>query len=144
MLYYKSISIFILYCAREKAMKKSEIKLFRLWDIAVFAAILILALVLLLLGLKKDGDAVLVISVDGKETEYSLNESRDIVIESEGVTLTVTVKEGAVWVSKTDCRNALCSHSGKIDKAGQIIVCAPARVSLKINGKGGELDAITG
>ena len=52
-------------------MKKSEIKLFRLWDIAVFAAILILALVLLLLGLKKDGDAVLVISVDGKETEYS-------------------------------------------------------------------------
>ena len=126
-------------------MKKSEIKLFRRWDTAVFAAVILLALVLFLIGLTKSGADKLVISIDGKESFYSLSENTNIKLENEGVTLTVTVKNGEAWVSETNCKNALCSHSGRIDRAGEIIVCAPARVSIRIIGtEGGEYDAVTG
>ena len=126
-------------------MNKVDIKLFRRWDAAVFAAILALALTLFSLGLGKGSGSALVISVDGKETEYSLKTDTDIPIESEGVALTVTVKNGEVWVSETTCENAICSHSGKISKEGQIIVCAPARVSIRLVGnEGGDYDAVAG
>ena len=125
-------------------MKKTDLKLFRRWDSIIFAAVILLALALFLIGKAKSGGDTLIISVDGKESFYELTKDTSVTLENEGVTLTVTVENGKAWVSDTTCQNALCSHSGKIDKVGQIIVCAPAHVSIKIVGnEGGEYDAIT-
>ena len=125
-------------------MKKSEVKLFKRWDIAVFAAVIILALTLFLLGLGKSEGSSVVISINGDEKAYPISSDTSVQIENEGIKLTVTVKDGKAWVSETTCQNAICSHSGKISKDGQMIVCAPAKVSVKIVGKGGDYDAVTG
>lgn len=125
-------------------MKNSDIKLFKRFDVAVFIAVALLAVSLFLSGLSSESASALTVNIDGEQRSYSLSESTEIEIESNGVSLTVTVADGCAYVSRTTCKNAVCSHSGKISKAGQIIVCAPAKVSLKIVGSGGDYDAITG
>ena len=125
-------------------MKNSDIKLFKRFDVAVFITVAVLAVCLFLSGLSFKSASTLVVTADGEQKIYSLSENKEINIESNGVSLTVTISEGAAYVSKTDCKNAVCSHSGRISRAGQIIVCAPAKVSVKIVGQGGDYDAITG
>ena len=125
-------------------MSNRSPSLFRKADAIVILAVIALAVLLFLFGLSENEASTLVISADGKETVYLLDKDTAIDIESEGVRLTITVEDGAAYVSSTTCKSAICSHSGKISRPGQIIVCAPAKVSVRIIGKGGELDAVTG
>ena len=38
-----------------------------------------------------------------------------------------------------DCRDKICVNTGKISRAGQSIVCLPARVSVAVVGNGGDV-----
>lgn len=128
-------------------MNKVELKLFRRFDILIFAAITVIAVSLFLFGFcEKNDKNVLVISADGKENTYSLDKDTDITVNSNGISLTVRIKDEKVFVLETDCKNKYCAHSAPISRSGQIIVCAPAHVSLKITGRtnGGDHDAVTG
>ena len=64
--------------------------------------------------------------------------------ESRGYTLTVAVENGAVRVSESDCPNQDCVHSGAISRAGQSIVCLPARVAVTLEGAASDYDLIAG
>ena len=61
-----------------------------------------------------------------------------------GYTLTVAVENGAVRVSESDCPNQDCVHSGAISRAGQSIVCLPARVAVTLEGAASDYDLIAG
>ena len=121
-----------------------DARLFKKPDILVFLFVTFLAVALILLGLNKDEQVKLSVTVDGKETLYSLDEDFSKELNCNGVTLTLNVKDGKAFVLHSDCKDKICENSGKISKVGQIIVCAPAGISIKIIGNGGAYDAISG
>ena len=84
--------------------------------------------------------------IRAKHTAQIINvKNREIIIENNGILLTVTVSSGTAFVSSSSCPDGICVATGKISKSGQIIVCAPANVAVWIE-DGGEngYDAVTG
>ena len=113
------------------------------WD-----ALVVLAVLLLALGLgarpyfaaKSAGELTVSIAIDGETVERCALST----YESRGYTLTVAVENGAVRVSESDCPNQDCVHSGAISRAGQSIVCLPARVAVTLEGAASDYDLIAG
>ena len=83
----------------------------------------------------ENGNTV-VISVDGVSSSYPLDIDRTLVIENEGITLTVVIKDKKAYIDNSDCPEKSCVLSGKIAKKGEIVVCAPSKVYIKIAGEG--------
>ena len=119
-----------------------------LWDALVVLAVLALAGLLAarpLLAAKTAGELTVSISVDGETVERcALSTYEGGTYESRGYTLTVAVENGAVRVSESDCPNQDCVHSGAISRAGQSIVCLPARVAVTLEGAASDYDLIAG
>lgn len=118
---------------------------FSLWDAAVMAAVLIAALLLLLLPLwlRNDGEILVVTTPEGSAS-YSLSEDREILVISNGITLTVVIEDGEAYVSHSDCPDGICRASGRISKGGETILCAPAGVTLSVKGGGDGVDFVAG
>ncbi len=118
----------------------------KLGDILLLVAIALLAGVLFLLPFlsEKAKTAEIVIAETGEVRVISLNQPAEYEISSRGVSLTVTVKDGAVFVSRSDCRDGICRNTPSISRAGQAIVCVPAGVVIRISGEGGIVDGIAG
>ncbi|MCI8608349.1 MAG: NusG domain II-containing protein [Firmicutes bacterium] len=87
-----------------------------------------------------------VITVEGETYgTYSLNQDQQIVIEKHGHQNHITIKDGQVSMSFSDCKNQVCVNSGAISETKDTIVCLPNKVLIEIQSKqGGEPDVITG
>ena len=118
------------------------------WDALVVLIVLALAGLLAarpLLAAKTAGELMVSISVDGETVERcALSTYEGGTYESRGYTLTVEEKDGAVYVASSDCPNQDCVHSGAISRAGQSIVCLPARVAVTLEGAASDYDLIAG
>ena len=79
-----------------------------------------------------------IISVGGQSETYSLNEDRQIEIENNGITLTVVIENGSIFVKESTCHGNDCVHVGKIKNKNETIVCAPAELIVEITGKGAD------
>ena len=91
------------------------------------------------------GGLTVSIAIDGETVERcALSNYEGGTYESRGYTLTVAVENGAVRVSESDCPNQDCVHSGAISRAGQSIVCLPARVAVTLEGAASDYDLIAG
>lgn len=91
------------------------------------------------------GELTISISVDGETVERcALSTYEGGTYKSRGYTLTVEVADGAVYVASSDCPNQDCVHSGAISRAGQSIVCLPARVAVTLEGAASDYDLIAG
>ena len=42
--------------------------------------------------------------------------------------------EAAVMVSKADCPSQVCVHTGRIFRTGQVILCLPSRIVIRLEG----------
>lgn len=117
---------------------------------------IILLIILVVLGLgasffsvygKAAGDQVRV-SVDGEVYGiYHLNQDQEIDVTQNGHTNHITIKDGTVSMSYSDCKNQICVHTGAISEAKGSIVCLPNRVVVEIisdGNKGGGADVISG
>ncbi len=115
-------------------------------DIFLMVAVALLAGVLFLLPFlsEKAKTAEIVISEAGEVRVISLDQPAEYEISSRGVSLTVTVKDGTVFVSHSDCRDSICRNTPPISRGGQAIVCVPAGVVIRIAGEGGIVDGIAG
>ena len=117
--------------------------LFGFADVFAYIFVILAAFLLLFSGNGRTEPKKAVISVGNKETEYSLSEDKTVEIENGGIKLTVVIENGAVYVKSSDCHDAICVDTGKINKTGQVIVCAPAMVAIRIEGETGDgYDAI--
>ena len=58
--------------------------------------------------------------------------------------LTVTLNKTGVRVSESDCPGQDCVHTGVITRAGQSIVCLPARIVVELVGAADGYDLVTG
>ena len=119
-----------------------------LWDALVVLVVLALAGLLAarpLLTAKTAGELTVSISVDGETVERcGLSTYEGGTYKSRGYTLTVEETDGTVYVASSDCPNQDCVHSGAISRAGQSIVCLPARVAVTLEGAASDYDLIAG
>ena len=113
-----------------------------IWDGITAALVVLLALFLLFRPAAADG-TVCVITWDGGETVLPLGTPDTLVLESRGIELTIAVSEDGVQVTEAGCPDGVCRRTGAIRHAGEIIVCVPAGVVIRIPGETGE-DFIAG
>ena len=121
-----------------------DIRLFKRLDVLVYLLVILLAVFLLIIGISGDEGGKICVTANGEQTYYSLNEDCTAELEGNGIKLTLIIKNGNAYVSHSECDDGICVASGKISKEGQIIVCAPAGISIKVVGKAGDYDAVTG
>ena len=123
------------------------------YDLLVVAAVLALAACLgvrfwgnLGAAPQQTGGNSVVISIDGEEVERTplCDYSGQHVYTGGGYTLTVESADGWVDVIRSDCPTQDCKHSGAISRAGQSIVCLPARIVITLVGTNADYDVIVG
>ena len=111
----------------------------------------ILAVLLIIAGLAvsyaftagdQTGQTVYVM-VDGEEYGYySLLEDQTISVRQDDHINKITIKDGQVQMSYSDCKNQICVEDGKISRTNQSIVCLPNKVVVEITGGEEEFDAV--
>ncbi len=112
----------------------------------------IIALVLLVLGLclwafwPKEAGNTAAVTVDGEAvlTVSLLQEGQYPLEGYGGFSLTVVVEKGQVRVEASTCPDLICQNHAPISRAGEQIVCLPARVVVSITGEELEADAVVG
>ena len=84
-------------------------------------------------GVKKQGETV-VIKVDGNVVKQLAlkNDTEFDVSGYQGGMNHIVIQDNAVYMSDADCPDKLCVHQGKIQYAGQSIICLPNKVSVTI------------
>lgn len=91
-----------------------------------------------------------IVTVDGQlYGTYSLLQDQTIeVVQENGHTNYITIKDGTVSMTFSNCKNQVCVNSGAISQTKDSIVCLPNKVMIEIKGsdksEGGGIDVITG
>ena len=114
------------------------------WEII---ALIVLVLVLCLWAFwpKGAGDTATV-TVDGENVlEVSLLQEGQYPLEGYGgFSLTVIVEKGQVRVEESTCPDLICQNHAPISRAGEQIVCLPARLVVSVTGEEVVADAVVG
>lgn len=118
------------------------------YDALVVLAVLLLAVALGARYWFAPADAgalTAVVSVDGVEVERLPIDDAERDYQNNGYTVHVAVTPDGVRVDHADCPTQDCVRTGVIFRAGQSIVCLPARVVITIVGGGDAgYDAVAG
>ena len=134
-------------------MKKSGRNLIRLFpgDFIAVAVVLLLSFsvwLLFFLNSTDSGNSISVIeNSDTVLAEYSLDKNGEYSVKSQnGYSLTVKIEHRKAEVVASDCPNGYCRQFGEISHSGEVIVCAPAHIKIKVGStkEGGEYDAVIG
>lgn len=127
-------------------MKRSPKLRPTLWDGLVVLLTLALAIGSAFIvwgGQEQTGELTVVISVDGQEVErcpLAELSDNDSVYSHNGYTLKVGMSypiypdKPCIRVVESDCPTQDCVHTGEIYRAGQNIVCLPARIIIALEG----------
>ena len=117
---------------------------FQKGDLAAIAAVLLLAVGVFFLFLPGDRPAAAAaeIYLDGKPVQtLSLTEPTEVTV-TDRYTNTITVRDGAVAVTASDCPGTDCVSCGWIDSTGRSIVCLPNRLEIRIVGAESDVDFV--
>ena len=118
-------------------MKSSILKIITPGDKILIVLIFAFGIVILvaLKHLRQPGDAV-IIEVKGQVVQrLDLNTSQEITINGAIGRTIVKIEGRAAQVIHSDCPEKICVKTGKITYVGEIIVCVPNKVVIKIIGK---------
>lgn len=63
---------------------------------------------------------------------YDLNQNQTIRIQNPYGSNTLSIQNGAVSMTESDCRNQICVQTGPIEASGQMIVCLPHQLIAEI------------
>ncbi|MBR5235984.1 MAG: NusG domain II-containing protein [Clostridia bacterium] len=84
------------------------------------------------------GDSQVVVEVDGKlYGQYSLQEKngKTIAINTEFGYNKIVIADGRVMVTESDCPDHVEIKAGAIEKNGEMLVCLPNRLVIRIEGR---------
>ena len=118
-------------------------------DIILIALCLALGLAALgIVRLTRKTGAYVVISADtgSGQTEigrFPLDKDATIPITTPYGTNTLTIRDGAAVMTESDCPRHLCENQGAVRYSGQMIVCLPHKVIVRVVGTCGA-DLTTG
>ena len=115
-----------------KEIKKGDLILLTLFLLA--AAGIVLTAHTSAAALHPDADTAIVeIRVNGEiRGQYPLSKDRVIRVSTDYGENEITIEEGEVSVTGSDCANQICVQTGKIHSAQQMIVCLPHRLTVEI------------
>ena len=122
-------------------------------DIVLFILILVFGLAVSWWSLTTNtGGDKAIVTVDGElYGTYSLSQDQTIeVVQKDGHTNYITIKDGMVSMAYSTCKNQVCVNAGAISETRDSIVCLPNKVMIEIqssgsaHGEGGGVDVITG
>ena len=125
-------------------------KFFKKADIVPAVIILVIGLGgLLFLRAPSSENSLVEIRINGKLFDtVNLAEDAEFQVSTSRGHNTIQIKDGQVWVNDADCPGKDCMHMGKIDKEGEILLCLPHKLSIRIIGgsrkdAGSSLDGIS-
>lgn len=74
------------------------------------------------------------ISVDGQITQVlPLNQDTTLTIENgDGSFNHLFIQAGTAWIDHASCPDKVCIRQGKIQLTGEMIVCLPNRIIIKV------------
>ncbi len=113
-------------------------------DFIIIGAVLVLAAAvsgILALGASGDRLYAEVWQDNALIERVELTDSTDRTIDLDGHNVIVLYGRTAAMQS-ADCRDQVCVRTGTLTRAGQVAVCLPNRVVLRITGETSEIDAI--
>ena len=118
-------------------------------DIILVAVILLIAAAgLLTVNLTRQEGSMVVVKIDGNETErYSLYEDRTVEIitgENDEFSNTLVIEDGKAYISQADCPDKICSNHRAVSYSGETIVCLPHKIVIEITADSAvpDLDAV--
>ncbi|MFO7889200.1 MAG: NusG domain II-containing protein [bacterium] len=74
---------------------------------------------------------------------YSANDNYKLDIPGPYGVTEIQIKKGNVWVQKASCPHKTCKHMGTINQRGEMIICIPNRILIRIAGNNSELDGVS-
>ncbi len=102
------------------------------WDILAVAGVLLLAAVMFVLFLPKENAACAQIYQDGRLIKtVLLSEDQSFAVEGRYCN-TVTVRDGKIAVTASDCPGEDCVSCGWLDSAGRSIICLPNALEIRV------------
>ena len=106
-------------------------------DIILVAVILLIAAAgLLFVNLTKQEGSLVVIKIDGVQTQsYSLYENRTVEIktgENNEFLNTLVIENGKAYISQADCPDKICQEHRPVSYSGETIVCLPHKIVIEI------------
>lgn len=118
---------------------------FQKWDIAVVAGVVLLAVLVFCLFLpQQERPAYAEIYQNGQLVKrVSLSEDQQFTVTGE-YTNTITVKDGRIAVTASDCPGEDCVSCGYLENAGRSIVCLPNGLEIRILSESGDVDFVVG
>lgn len=113
--------------------------------LAVAVTLLLAAVVFLAFLPRETGDTPMAeIYLDGTLVRrVSLDTSVEFSVTGDYMN-TVTVRDGKIAVTESDCPGGDCVHSGWIGTSGRSIVCLPNRMEIRIVSAPGDVDFVVG
>ena len=118
-------------------------------DIILVAVILLIAAAgLLTVNLTRQEGSMVVVKIDGVETQrYSLCEDRTVEIitgENDEFSNTLVIEDGKAYISQADCPDKICQEHRSVSYSGETIVCLPHKIVIEITADSSlpELDVV--
>ena len=125
----------------------SQYKLqFQKGDILAVVLVVILAVAVMACFLPKDSEGACVAQIyqDGVCIQtVDLNTPTTFTVTGK-YTNTVTVEDGTIAITASDCPGGDCVHSGAIHASGRSIVCLPNGVEVRVVGQSADVDFVVG
>lgn len=119
-------------------------------DIVLFFVILVFGLLISWYSIASavTGQQVIITAGGQVYGTYDLMQDQEIEVTQQGHQNHITIKDGKVSMTFSDCHNQVCVQTGAIGQTNQTIVCLPNQVIVEIVAKagnqGGDADVITG
>ena len=115
---------------------KRILHLLTLWDKVLVVLLLAGSIVSfsVLFLTSHEGTAVIISSPDG-ELRKSLNTDQEFSVAGPLGETRVVIQNRHAWIDSSPCPNQLCIHMGKIHRVGEMVVCVPNRVSVRVAGR---------
>lgn len=127
-------------------MKKQEHLRFCKGDLLAVALVVILAVSVAVCFLPKNTSAPVQAEIyqDGNLLKtVSLEEETSFVVTGK-YTNTITVEDGRIAITASDCPGEDCVHSGGIHTTGRSIVCLPNGVEVRVVNAASDVDFVVG
>ena len=127
-------------------MKKQEHLRFCKGDLLAVALVVILAVSVAVCFLPKNTSAPVQAEIyqDGNLLKtVSLEEETSFVVTGK-YTNTITVEDGRIAITASDCPGEDCVHSGGIHTTGRSIVCLPNGVEVRVVNASSDVDFVVG
>ena len=127
-------------------MAKQEDLQFRRGDFLAIAAVVLLAVLVALCFLPKgSADPVKAEVYQNGQLLKTVSLEEDTSFEVKGkYTNVITVRDGSIAITASDCPGEDCVHSGAIHSSGRSIVCLPNALEVRVVTQASDVDFVVG